>query len=495
MTHLAPILALAMLGQAPAPAVAVAEPIDVVSALERAVIDAVAKAEASVVAIHRFKSEKGETTAVRGRAVAPAERPPARIDPFGGIDVESPDFRSFDYGSGVVIGEEGEILTAHHVVIGAARLIVRAPGRVQFEAEILAADPRSDLAVIAPKRELAQGGRRLKLSPIALGDAGKLRKGSFLLALGNPFNAAGGAPDPEAGRGANPVHAGADGRASASWGILSNVARRIEPPEDNLRGITIRQLRHHPTLLQLDTKLNLGMSGGAVVNLKGELVGITTTGGDPAGFDAMAGYAIPIDAIGRRVVDTLKQGKEFEYGFLGIIINMRVSNQVDRVEPGSPAALGNLIHDDLIVNIGGAPVSDHDDMTLALSALPVGRPAKLKVLRKGELLDKTVVLSKFPIKGEVIATNRPEPWRGLRVDFASSAVNHGAMLEVLGKGGVVISEVEGDSAAEAAGLRLGQIITAVDGKATPTPVDFAEAVAKAKGPVRLDTDLGAVTIK
>ena len=70
--------------------------------------------------------------------------------------------------------------------------------------------------------------------------------------------------------------------------------------------------------MQLDAKLNLGMSGGAVINLKGELVGLTTMAASPAGFDAMAGYAIPMDKLGRRAVETLKEGKEIEYGLLGI---------------------------------------------------------------------------------------------------------------------------------------------------------------------------------
>ncbi len=490
MTHLAWALALATLGEPPHEAAP--SPLDIATAMERAVIDAVAKAEPSVVAIHRFKGEgEAETAAVRGKT--PAERPPARLDPFGGqLNPEAAEFRSFDYGSGVVIGDEGEILTAYHVVIKASRLVVRAVGRTQFNAEIVAADPRSDLAVIAPIRQ--PGTRGPKLTPIALGNADALRKGSFLLALGNPFNSAGGSPDAEAGRGVGPQRAGGDGRASVSWGILSNVARRIEPHEDNTPIMPVRQLRHHPTLLQLDAKLNLGMSGGAVVNLKGELVGLTTSGGDPAGFDAQAGYAIPIDALGRSIIEKLKQGKEFEYGFLGVSVNNRASNQVDSVIPGSPADLGNLLHDDVIVAVGGVPIADLDGMILALSDLPVGKPVRLKVMRRGELLEKTVVLSKYPTRGEIIVTSRPEPWRGVRVDF-TSAVGNGLVLETMGKGGIGVAEVESDSAAEAAGLRKGQVITAVDGKPVRTPTDFAEAVAKAKGSVRLETDLGAVTIK
>ena len=75
---------------------------------------------------------------------------------------------------------------------------------------------------------------------------------------------------------------------------------------------------NYPTLLQLDAKLNLGMSGGAVINLKGELVGLTTMASSPSGFDAMAGYAIPMDKIIKRAIATLKEGKEVEYGLLGI---------------------------------------------------------------------------------------------------------------------------------------------------------------------------------
>ena len=470
MTHLALALAFSTLAQAPAPS-----PPDVLAALETALADAVAKAEPSVVAIAREKSGDGQvTTAVRGREPAPAGVPP--VNAFEDLDPTA-DFQSTDYGSGVVIGEKGEILTAFHVVRGASRLRVRAAGRQQFDAEVLAADPRSDLAVIAPRA--APIARGPKLTPIPLGDAAKLRKGSFLLALGNPFNAA------------------RDGQASASWGILANVARRLDPPlEDG--PVPKRQLRHCPTLLQLDAKLNLGMSGGAVVNLRGELVGVTTTGGDPAGFDAQAGYAVPLDALGRRIVTTLRQGKEVEYGFIGVALDGKETNRVLSARPGTPAAAGGLLTGDAIVEVAGLPIRDSDDLTLGLSAQPVGEPVQLKVERRGDILDKSVVLSKYPIVGEVIATNRPAPWRGLRVDFTSvmsGSTFSAAILDAMTKGGVGVVEVEPGSPAEASGLKIGQVITAVNGKPVRTPAAFADAVAKARGPVTLDTDLGQVPVK
>ena len=91
------------------------------------------------------------------------------------------------------------------------------------------------------------------------------------------------------------------------------------------------------------------MSGGAVVNMKGELVGLTTMASSPAGFDAMAGYAIPMDRIGRRAVETLKQGKEIEYGFLGITAPTLSTNRVEEVSPNSPADQGQLLANDEIV--------------------------------------------------------------------------------------------------------------------------------------------------
>ncbi len=468
MFHALPIVLALIAQQKPDPT-----PLDIVSSLETVVADAIAKAEPSVVAIAREKTGKGdETTAVRGRNPAPPPAPEGGIG-LGGLDFSQPDYTALDYGSGVVIGDRGEILTAHHVVKGASRLIVRAFGHQQFDAEIIAADPRSDLAVIAPRE--GQGFVVPKLKPIALGDATKLRKGAFLLALGNPYNAA------------------RDGRASASWGILANVARRLE------RTNTDPQLRHYPTLLQLDAKLNLGMSGGAVVTMKGELVGLTTNAANASGFDAQAGYAVPLDVLGRRVLETLRQGKEVEYGFLGIGLKDDRSNHVGSVRPGTPASDGGLVVEDQIFSVGGLDVVDSDSLVAAVNAFPPGRPIKLKILRGQEPLEKTVVLSKFPLTGEVIATNRPAPWRGLRVDYLSmlpDATRSRDLLDAMSRGGVGVVEVIPGSPADQAGLRTGQVILAVGEKTVKTPGEFAAAVANLEGPVELSTEADRkVTVK
>ena len=478
MPHLAClVLPLIFLGQSPEASVSPPpSALELVSAVETVVADAIAKAEDSVVAISREKSENDETTAIRGMETTR----PDEIEPrFLGITPQLPsnsDELSLDYGSGVVIGDQGEILTAFHVVKGARSLRVRAAGRQAFDAEIIAADPRSDLAVIVPKRRIGQPMPTLK--PIAVGDAVKLRKGSFLVALGNPFNAA------------------KDGKPSASWGILSNVARRIERTYEDQREL---QLRHYPTLLQLDAKLNLGMSGGAVVNMKGELVGLTTAAANVMGFDIQAGYAIPMDKLGRQVAETLKQGKEYEYGFLGIKLDIEQNtNRVGSADPGSPAAEGGVQVDDLIEAVGDMPVFDRDSLVIAINSVPAGETVHFKIRRRNALIDRDVKLAKLKVRADVIATNRPAPWRGIRVDYSSTiamSVFPSQLTEALARQGVVITEVQPGSEADKAGLKVGKLITKIDGTPVKNPTDFAKVARDLKGPAQVDTESETVTVK
>lgn len=469
MTPIAVVLAATLsVLSSPTPEDSLADPL---TALQAALVDAIARAEPSVVAITKARSEDGRTLAVAGRTDVPPDAPVGVRFPVGMDDITSDDYLPMpgDFGSGVVIGAEGQILTAFHVVQGAARIVVRPPGGRQFEAEILAADPRSDLAVLVPRSAAINNEPMPELTPLPIGDADALRKGSFLVALGNPY------------------HTARDGQASASWGILANTTRRITPPIDG--GAEVRQMfRHQPTLLQLDAKLNLGMSGGAVVNLKGELVGITTNGGNVEGYDAQAGYAIPMDALGRQVVESLRDGREAQYGFLGVRIDARRGNVVEGVEPGTPADAGGLLLGDEIVAVDGRPVSPEVGLTLGLSTAPVGQPVELSVLRAGRELKTTVLLSKYPVAGEVIATNRPEPWRGIRVDFTSALAGStftDAILQSMARGYVGVVEVLDNSPARTAGLKRGQVITAVDGEIVRTPTDFARSVEDKAGTVTL----------
>src|SRR4051812_30559262 len=236
MPHLVPVVfALLALAADPPPPTPTPSPspADLIAALETALADAIAKAEPSVVAIARFKDGKGEATiAVRGMS-------PARPDPdqpfalqlggHRGLEGIIPDYYASDFASGVVIGDHNEILTTAHAIKGASLLIVRAAGGQEFWAEVIASDPRSDLAVIAPREGPDQ--RKPSLRPVKIGAPGIPRNGTSPLALGNPSNA------------------GRAGQASASWGILANTSRRLNPTPSKPPQQT--QLRHYPTLYQL----------------------------------------------------------------------------------------------------------------------------------------------------------------------------------------------------------------------------------------------------
>lgn len=456
----------------------------ITAALEETVADAIDATSKSIVAVSRIKNRENSktTNAVRNKFVVAEPQPNQNVGGFnnGFVANQFEDFQSFDYAAGVVIGENNEILTTFHSVQGADRIAVRAAGRLQFEAEIIAADPRSDLAVLVPTRTSAET-LKIKLYPVKIGQAEKLRRGSFVVALGNPFNAA------------------LDGQPSSAFGIVSNNARRLDLTIDETT-TTGRQLRHLPTLLQLDSKLNLGMSGGAVVNMSGELVGITTTGGNPQGFDAQAGYAIPMDILGRRAISTLIRGEEVEYGFLGVSLAPNGSNIIQGVSPGTPAAKAGLVQGDQIIKIGEIAVSDGDQLVLAVNSFPVETPLKITFRRSvfienqpGPLKESQIRLAKFPVGGEVIASSKPLPWRGLEIDYPSVMIQGNPLNEVptlrnipSDNDGVIVTHVNADSPYMGL-IRIGELITAVNGQKISSPRQFREIVKDLNGPVRIST--------
>jgi S1-C subfamily serine protease len=212
----------------------------------------------------------------------------------------------------------------------------------------------------------------------------------------------------------------------------------------------------------------------------------------------MAGYAIPLGLQERRIIDTLLQGKEYEYGFLGISLDPNGSNRVMSAQPGTPADEGNVLVEDQVLAVGDLPVADADSLVLAINAMPAGTRVVLKLLRQEQVIERTVELAKYPVRGEVIATNRPPLWRGLRVDYTSTlpfTTFGDPLLSAMARGGVVVTEVETGSPAAKAGLKPGQIIRSIEGKTLKTPRDFVRLVAGLHGPVNLETDLGAVTLK
>ncbi len=381
------------------------------------------------------------------------------------LDLADPDHVPQSFGSGVVIDAAGLILTNYHVVSEATKIYVRLPGGKAGYADIHAADPRSDLAVLRLLNPKA-----LPLAPIPLGDAERLERGQFVLSLANPFAAG-----------------FRDGQPSSSWGILSNIRRRAggPPREDGAR-----PLAQYGTLLQTDARLHLGCSGGALINLQGELIGLTTAVAALHGGETPGGFALPIHAGMRRILEVLKRGEEVDYGFLGIHFGeSEAGPKLSYVVAGSPAAREGRLHEnDVIVGVDGVPIRDSDDLFVQLGTRLAGTRVRLEVRRAGKTATTVeVTLAKLYVPGKKISSspgNRPYV-RGMRVDYTSLIVQAPTRRTDPIPTGVLIADVQPGSAAEQARLKPGEIITHVNQRPVLHPAAFYQAASDRTGPLEL----------
>jgi serine protease Do len=426
--------------------------LEAAAVIEQAVMDAIDRCERSVVAIARVRREEVE-----------------QLMPDPGTS----DFVPNEYATGVVIDGHGLILTNSHVLGGdefdSSEFYVTTIDHKTYPAKVKASDPRSDLAVL----EIGASD----LVPMRLGNAKTLRKGQIVIALGNPYAIA------------------RDGQVSASWGIVSNLGRKLGPTPTDVPGESKPTLHHFGTLIQTDAKLNLGTSGGALINLKGEMVGLTTSVAALAGYEQAAGYAIPVDDTFLRVIETLKEGREAEYGFLGVapldlpatsILAGASGALVNSVVPGTPADRADLRRGDVVVAVDGEPVRDVDSLMLAVGRLPVDTLVRLAVLRDGRLVELTPQLAKFPVRGRKVVTAAPRSWRGLTVDYITALLDPGARLNIpTGEVGVIVSSVAAGSPAERAQIAPNAVITHAGGNRVQSPSDFFAAVQGKSGVVEL----------
>ena len=383
------------------------------------------------------------------------------------LDLSDPDVVPESYGSGVVIdAENGLVLTMAHVIHDATKIYVRLPGGRGSWADVHAADPRSDLAVL----RLLDPPAGLKA--VKRGDGSRLRKGQFVLCLANPFAAG-----------------FRDGSPSASWGIVSNLQRRVYGVTSEMERPGVKPtLHHYGTLIQTDVRLALGCSGGALLNLDGELIGVTTAQAALAGSEAPGGYAVPLDVPMKRIIEVLMRGDEVEYGFLGVEFNKDAPPGrgvlVTGVEEESPADRAGLKRRDTITAINGNPVRDKDDLYLQIGLCLAGSTARVEATGPdGRSRAVQVTMAKSYTPGKAIASHRPAPRGGMRVDYPSILGQRLGLQRI--PEGVAIREIVPGGAADKARLKVDTVITQVDGRAVTTPAEFYDAMAKAVGPVEL----------
>ncbi|MBU0566831.1 DegQ family serine endoprotease [bacterium] len=351
-------------------------------------------------------------------------------------------------GSGVIIDERGYILTNHHVIKGADEIMVTLLDGRKFEGKIKGSDPKTDLALIKIEADN-------HLPTVTLGDSDKIKVGSWVLAIGNPFGL----------------------EHTVTVGVVS------------AKGRGALGLAEYEDFIQTDASINPGNSGGPLVNLNGEVIGINTA------IVAQAqgiGFAIPINMAQKIVGDLRKHGKVIR-AWLGILIQdltqelakhlkaeVREGVLVATVVKGSPAEEAGLEEGDIILEIDGKKVAKSKDLQGEVLNKAAGTKVKLLLLRDGKKRVVTVTLSQMPEDEEVLANRRLSlEWRGMKVEPITDEEKEEFKLRKDEKG-VIVTKVTGGSPADETELKAGDVIKRVNNKRIEKFDDFKEAISKIK---------------
>lgn len=385
------------------------------------------------------------------------------------------------FAGGVVIDSAGLVLTHYHTVEGATKIYVHLAGGNGSYADVRAADARCDLAVLKLQNSPADL-KAIRIGKVALLNSpdarGTIASGQVGLLMALPFTA-GTLNQPKSGL--------------ATIGQIKMPELKADP------GILFRSAYNYAPLLDFESRFSPGASGAVFLNREGELIGLTSTTAGLA-TEPGRGFAVAMDENFTRLIEVLRRGEEIEYGFLGVVRpNFPQRGRGIPIEGmpsrGSPAALAGLQANDLITRINDVPVSTFEDLLLHVGHGLAGRRITLSVQRFNQpAKDIEVTLAKFKNEMPFIASVKPEPVFGLRVDYGSVLTQALVFNPFGGRNlfdippGVLASELLPDSPAAAKFKELGDntrwVITHVNGRATATPAEFYQE-ARGKKTVRL----------
>lgn len=364
---------------------------------------------------------------------------------------ERPNFKNRGLGSGIIVQRNGNIvyvLSNNHVVGEAKEITVVINDEREFPATLVGGDPRRDLALIRFETQDVN-------IPIAtLGDSDELQVGDIVLAMGNPLGM----------------------EFSVTQGIVSALGRRGGPGENI------------SDFIQTDASINRGNSGGALVNLKGEVIGINTWIASPTGASVGLGFSIPVNNAKRAIQDFIKTGA-VQYGWLGVSIGnlprqsapeMNLEGKkgafVYHVFKNSPAEKGGFFPGDFITSINGKSMKNSNEVIQSVGDLLAGSNSDFEIIRNGQNM-KISVLIGLRNEERSIDAQSLNLWPGFVVipltdEIRNSSENYKNLK------GVVIGEVVARTAGQIAGLRIGDVITKVGDQQINSISDFYKELAK-----------------
>ena len=392
----------------------------------------------------------------------PQRNSPFSQDPFfrrffGFPDQVPRERRERARGSGVLVTTDGYILTNNHVVEGADEVLVVLHDERELIAKIVGTDPKTDVAVL--KVEATE------LEPLPLGHSSELRLGEVVLAIGNPFGLS----------------------HTVTQGIVSALGRARVGIAD------------YEDFIQTDAAINPGNSGGALINTRGELVGINTAIASSSGGYQGVGFAIPAD-MAHVIMDSLVRYGHVQRGYLGVIIqDMRpdMAEQfglkkshgaiVSDVLENGPAGKAGLQRGDVVLRFAGQEVTDAAQLRNTVSQTTPDSEAEMTVLRdrKERTINVTIgrhpddATAAIPTRNDTQEPDAKSSVAGLTVTGLTAAMagRYGMSADTRG---VIVVHVEQDGFAAEAGLQPGDVIMEVDRVPVGSVADFEKGVAQAK---------------
>lgn len=352
-------------------------------------------------------------------------------------------------GSGFIISPDGYILTSNHLVEEAEKVEVELSDERTFTAEIVGADPETDVALIKIDAK--------DLSYLELADSDKLEVGEWVLAIGNPFGLS----------------------QTVTAGIVSATGR------SNV-GLTT-----YEDFIQTDAAINFGNSGGPLINLDCKVVGINTAIVGSTGNIGI-GFAVPIN-MANAILPQLKAGEEISRGFLGVDIQDLTPELakyfglkdtrgvlIPSVLEGSAAEKAGLRATDIIVEFNGKPVESAKELQKCVAMLEPGTEVKIVVFRDGKRETLTAKLAKRPPLGEITGKVGPETLEELGFSVKDLTTDLAKRYGLEDQSGVIVTKVKPSSGAATAGIAPGVLIKEVNGKPVKNTKEFNEQILEAK---------------
>jgi Do/DeqQ family serine protease len=346
---------------------------------------------------------------------------------FGDTPDDDHTTKEVGLGSGVIVSPDGFILTNNHVVEGADELTVVLSDDREFPAKVVGADPKTDVAVVKVETT--------GLQAITFADSDKLRVGDVVFAVGNPL----------------------DVGETVTMGIVSAKSRNVHILDD---------VAGYEDFIQTDAAINLGNSGGALVDAKGRLVGINSAIVSPSRGNIGIGFAVPVN-LAAGVMKSLIETGTVTRGFLGVgsePLTPEVAEQVHlpsdtkgviitEVTPEGPAEKAGVQRGDVILRVNGKEIESRDELRLTIAEMPPGSKVSIDLSRDGKPVGVNVVLTQF-----ADATN--ELFSGIQVDKITDDARKRLELDPRITG-VVVTDVK-ENSEHAEDLPVGAVIIEIN---------------------------------